>query len=176
MNATPDNRVRRCATPHARGFTLPEALAALAVAALLAVMAVPTLRGMLEGHRIKTASFELFMTLNYARSEAIKRNAAAGVTLQAGALTDGAWATGWRIVDPADATKSLRSWGAINSLSVTEEAGGITSVTYGRDGRLAGGTAPRFELTTSPSISGVKARCVQVDLSGRPATAEGVCP
>jgi type IV fimbrial biogenesis protein FimT len=159
-----------------RGFTLIEMMITIAVAVVLLAIVAPSFRQLIANQRIKTASFDLFSALNYARSEAIKRNAAAGVTLQAGALTDGAWATGWRIVDPADATKSLRSWGAINSLSVTEEAGGITSVTYGRDGRLAGGTAPRFELTTSPSISGVKARCVQVDLSGRPATAEGVCP
>ena len=159
-----------------RGFTLIEMMITIAVAVVLLAIVAPSFRQLISNQRIKTASFDLFSALNYARSEAIKRNATGGVTLQAGALTNGAWATGWRIVDPADASKNLRSWGAINNLSVAEEAGGITSVTYGRDGRLTGGTAPRFEITTSPSVSGVKARCVQVDLSGRPATIEGVCP
>jgi type IV fimbrial biogenesis protein FimT len=159
-----------------RGFTLIEMMITIALAAVLLAIVAPSFRQLIANQRIKTASFDLFSALNYARSEAVKRNAVGGVTLQAGALTNGAWGTGWRIVDPADASKNLRSWGAVNNLSVIEEAGPVASVTYGRDGRLTGGTAPRFEITTSPSISGVKARCVQVDLSGRPATAEGGCP
>jgi type IV fimbrial biogenesis protein FimT len=79
-------------------------------------------------------------------------------------------------VDPDDSTKYLRSWAAISSLSLTEKAGGITTITYGRDGRLSGAVSPRLEINAATPVSGVAARCVQVDLGGRPTTSTGACP
>ena len=166
MNATPDNRIRRCATPYTRGFTLPEALAALAVAALLAVMAVPTLRGMLEGHRVKTASFELFMTLNYARSEAIKR--AAPVTI---APSGAGWHGGWRILDATG--KVLKFQPAFpNGIEIA----GPDNVVYERDGRMPqAGVTAAFDVAVADTSSSTAGRCVSVELTGRPATRKGGC-
>ena len=156
------------------GFTLIEMMITIAVVVVLLAIVAPSFRQLIAGQRIKTASFDLFSALNYARSEAIKRNAS--VSLHAGAAADGAWTTGWRLVDPDDSTKYLRSWAAVNNLSLTEKVGGITTITYGRDGRLSGAVSPRLEINAAAPVSGVSARCVQVDLGGRPTTATGACP
>ena len=158
-----------------RGFTLIEMMITIAVAVVLLAIVAPSFRQIIAGQRIKTASFDLFSALNYTRSEAIKRNAS--VSLNAGATANGAWATGWRLVDPDDSTKYLRSWGAVSNLSVIEKTGGITTLSYGRDGRLGAGAAqPKFEINTATPVSGVAARCVQVDLGGRPTPSTGACP
>jgi type IV fimbrial biogenesis protein FimT len=157
-----------------RGFTLIEMMITIAVAVVLLAIVAPSFRQIIAGQRIKTASFDLFSALNYTRSEAIKRNAS--VTLTAGATANGAWTTGWRLVDPDDSTKYLRSWGAVNNLSIIEKTGAITTLSYGRDGRLAGATQPKFEINAATPVSGVAARCVQVDLGGRPTTSTGACP
>jgi prepilin-type N-terminal cleavage/methylation domain-containing protein len=166
MIATPLTDTRRRAQRRTRGFTLPEALAALAVAALLAVMAVPTLRGLLEGHRVKTASFELFMTLNFARSEAIKR--ATPVTI---APSGAGWHGGWRILDATG--KVLKFQPAFpNGIQIT----GPDNVVYERDGRMPGvGVAAAFDVAVADTSSSTAGRCVRVELTGRPATRKGGC-
>lgn len=158
------------------GFTLIEMMVTIAVLVILLTIVAPSFRQLIANQRIKTAAFDLFSALNYARSEAVKRNDS--VTLQAGATSNGAWATGWRLVDPTDSTKYLRSWGPITNLSVTEKAGpGTTAITYGNDGRLVtGSVAPRLEVDMTSPVSGVSARCVQVDLGGRPVSSIGACP
>ena len=160
----------------AAGFTLIEMMVTIAVLVVLLAIVAPSFRQVIANQRVKTASFDLFSALNYVRSEAIKRNAS--VSLQSGATSNGGWASGWRIVDPADSTKYLRSWSAVNNLTVTEKnSPAITTVTYGRDGRLAAGSvAPRLEIKPASTIPGVSTRCVQIDLGGRPTTALGACP
>lgn len=166
--------MKRARLSRESGFTLIEMMITIAVVVVLLAIVAPSFRQLIAGQRIKTASFDLFSALNYARSEAIKRNAS--VSLHAGAAADGAWTSGWRLVDPDDSTKYLRSWAAISSLSLTEKAGGITTITYGRDGRLSGAVSPRLEINAATPVSGVAARCVQVDLGGRPTTSTGACP
>src|SRR5438128_1717675 len=88
------------------GFTLIEMVITLTIVAILLSLAVPSFQQLILNQGIKAASFDLYSALEYARSEAIKRNA--NITLKAGAVTDGAWTTGWRVNDPSN--NSLRSW------------------------------------------------------------------
>lgn len=157
-----------------RGFTLVELVIVIAIAAIFASLAAPGFRQLIAGQRIRSASFDFVSALGYARSEAVKRNAA--VTLRAGASADGAWANGWRVVDPTNTAVILRSWTPGSNLSLAE-ASSLTTVTFGLDGRLpAGATAPKLQISPAIPINGVTGRCVQVDLSGRPATSTGACP
>ena len=153
----------------ASGFTLVELMVSLAVLAIGLSLATPPFQKLIASQRVKNASFDLYSALNYARSEAVKRNG--NISVKAGALSNGSWASGWRI---DDGTTILRSWGATSSLSVSE-ASSLATVTYGVDGRLTT-VAPRLQVAPAVSLSGVSGRCVRVDLSGRPSTSNGSCP
>ena len=158
----------------ARGFTLIEIVIVIAVATIFTSLAAPGFRQLIASQRVRSASFDFVSALGYARSEAVKRNAT--VTLRAGASSDGAWTTGWRVVDPTNTTVILRSWTPGSNLSMAE-AGSLTSVSFGLDGRLpAGATQPKLQIAPATAISGVTSRCVQVDLAGRPITKTGACP
>ena len=154
------------------GFTVVELMVALLVLIILLAMAAPAFEKIVANQRVRNASFDVFSALNYARSEAVKRGGA--VTVRAGATSNGAWSSGWRITEDAGNTM-LRSWGARSGLAVTEKASTpLVAVTYGRDGRLST-AAPRIEIAPAATVDGVTSRCVSVDLSGRPTTKTGAC-
>jgi type IV fimbrial biogenesis protein FimT len=155
------------------GFTLIEMVVTITILAILVAIAAPSFRSIILNQRVKTASFDLFSSINYARSEAIKRNN--NVELRAGASADGAWATGWRVVDSSN--NILRSWGPVTNLSLTETSGQTASfLRFDVSGRLSSPAAsPWLEINSSPSVTGVTPRCIQIDLSGRATTKMGVC-
>jgi type IV fimbrial biogenesis protein FimT len=138
------------------GFTIIELMIAVAVLAVLTAVAAPSLTSLVRDQRVKTATFDVYASLAFARSEAIKRNASIDLVT---AGTD--WAAGWT-VQVAGAT--LKTQDAIQGLAIT---GPASPVSYQRDGRIVGATAPTFVVTASDSTS-TTARCVRVDLSGRP--------
>jgi type IV fimbrial biogenesis protein FimT len=139
-----------------RGFTIIELMITLAIAAILITLAAPSFKSFILDQRVRTASFEVLSTLNFARSEAIKRNANVTVTPAAGG-----WSNGWTVADGGGTT--LKTQSALNSLAITGPAG---AVTYGRTGRIA--AAVSFSVDASPTNSTVIMRCVDVDPSGRP--------
>ena len=55
------------------GFTLFELLIAMAIGAIIVVLGVPSFSGTLDNQRMTSATNELIMSLNLAKSEAIKR-------------------------------------------------------------------------------------------------------
>jgi len=150
------------------GFTLVEMVVTVALLGILLAIAVPGLRQLTLNQGVKSATFDLFSALEYARSEAIKRPGEI-VTLKAGASTDGAWSTGWRLM--ASTTK-LRSWTVATNVSVADK-NSLTQVTFGKDGHVT--AAPVLEVKPVTSITGVEARCVLVDLIGRPSSKMGAC-
>jgi type IV fimbrial biogenesis protein FimT len=149
----------------ASGFTMIEMLTVVAILAILAAVAGPNMANMIRTQRIKTASFDIFSSLNFARSEAIKRNVS--VTI---APVSGSWTNGWTVTD-ANAN-SLRVQGPVtNNVSVT----GPASVVYSGSGRLSAAAMPQFALTAA-DVPTSNQRCIKVDLSGRPVSYQGACP
>jgi type IV fimbrial biogenesis protein FimT len=67
--------LRRSAASRSKGFTLVELMVALAVAAILLGIAVPSFRDMLERNRVAAQSNDLLGGLQATRSEAIRKNA-----------------------------------------------------------------------------------------------------
>ena len=145
-----------------QGFSLAEMLVVIAILGILAALAAPNMGAMIRTQRIKTAAFDVFSSLTYARSEAIKRNTS--VTIEP---KTGGWSKGWTIKD-ANA-RELRDQTGWDTLDVT----GPVSVTFQSSGRLSAPVAP-FALSAS-DVQATALRCVRLDLSGRAVSKEGAC-
>ncbi len=141
-----------------RGFTIIELMVTFAVLAILVTLAAPSLSDLVRDQRVKTATFDVYASLAFARSEAIKRNGDVDVI-----PTGADWAAGWRVEVQADATV-LKRQDPLTAMSITGPAG---TLTYRRDGRLDGVAGPTFVVKSSENAA-ITARCVRVDLSGRP--------
>ncbi|KAF2408180.1 type IV fimbrial biogenesis protein FimT [Pseudomonas antarctica] len=76
-----------------RGFTLIELLLSLALSGILANLAVPSFRGLLESQQRQTAAQSLASGLRYARTEAIARNRAVVIHAR-----EEDWGLGWRVI------------------------------------------------------------------------------
>lgn len=88
------------------GFTAIELLVALAIAAILAAIAVPSFGGVMERYRVRRASEDMTTAIYLARTEALRRGG--NVTLQKASRPDCAasspsdWRCGWLVFADAD--------------------------------------------------------------------------
>lgn len=148
---------------HQRGFNIVEVMVVVAILAVLAAIAAPNMGAMIRTQRIKTAAFDVFSSLTFARSEAIKRNTS--VTLTPASAAD--WSKGWEIVDAnGNLLRKQSGWDAI-------EATGPAQVRFLASGRLSAAVG-NIALTAADVQEGAK-RCVTIDFSGRAVTKEGAC-
>src|SRR5262249_27628180 len=129
--------------------------------------AVPSFRQMMYEHGVRNASFDLFSALQYARSEAIKRNNTVSVK------PDSTWSAGWKVEDAS--STALRKWAATSNVAVTTTPSTLAAITFTKDGHLTT-AAPKLQIDPAMSMNGVNSRCIQVDLVGRPRTQMGACP
>jgi len=148
----------------ASGFTLAEMLIVLVIVGILASIAMPGLRMLIQGQQAKAASYELFSALALARSEAIKRNGNVTVTPNASG-----WQAGWTITTSSGTT--VKSHESVKGAVIT---GGPGSVVYTRSGRISGAAAASFQVDIGSTTS-VNVRCIKIELSGMPRTVKGVC-
>lgn len=71
---TRDRWFNNSPTPLASGFTLVELLVTIALGSILLALAVPSFNGFIIANRLTTQANEMVAAINFARSEAIKRN------------------------------------------------------------------------------------------------------
>ncbi|WP_244857245.1 pilus assembly FimT family protein [Aromatoleum bremense] len=87
---------------HAEGFTLIEMMITLAVAAILLGLSVPSFKSLLENNRAASTANDLLASLQYARSEAVKRAKPAFLCPSTNGETcidgDTDWHVGWIVV------------------------------------------------------------------------------
>ena len=143
------------------GFTLAEVLVVVAVVALLAAIAAPNLSDMVRKQRLKTASFDVFSSLNLARSEAIKRNRQ--VTMRP---NGGDWSRGWAVMEGTNVIKEQQGWDDL-------VMAGPGQVSFNANGRVTG-AASQFALSGT-DVAATNKRCITLDLSGRAVSQEGAC-
>jgi type IV fimbrial biogenesis protein FimT len=145
-----------------RGFTAIELMITVVLLAVLITLAAPSMRDLVRDQRVKTATFDVYSSLAFARSEAIKRNADVHLCIASGSD----WGAGWTVrIGAADCSGTpLKTQDPIEAINIT---GPASPVTYRGDGRLNGAAVQTFVLRSSQSNT-TTARCVRVDLSGRP--------
>ncbi len=87
------------------GFSLIEVMVTLSVVIILAAIAAPSFQQLISGSSMTSQANEFFAALNFARSEAVKRNMRVTMcksSAGAACATSGGWQQGWIIfVDPA---------------------------------------------------------------------------
>ena len=156
-----------------RGFTMIEIVVVVAIMGVLLTIAVPSFVTYSSSQKVKTASFDLYAAMMFARSEAIKRKV--NVTVAAatiGGVTD--WKNGWTVA----------AAGVGTPLRIQDPPSGVvfsnttTSVVYRLDGRLTGAAVG---VLIQPEIAdaSIKNRCIRVDLTGLPKSttiSNSVCP
>ena len=146
------------------GFTLIELMITIAIFAVLTAIAMPNLSSLVRSQRIKTATNEIYATLIFARSEAIKRNTTIGI------CATGDWAAGWAIKATDCTGTVIKQQDAISGVSILRMDGStaVGDLTFQRDGRL-NATPPAGGLVVKAADdSATKAHCVTLDVSGRP--------
>ncbi len=103
------------------GFTLIEVMVVVAIVAILATLAAPSFSEMLRRNRLSTAASALQVSLNLARSEAVKRGADARVTVAANTAAGG-WTNGWTVFVDGTGTANV-------GVAPTADTTGATGVT-----------------------------------------------
>ena len=144
-----------------RGFTAVELMVSIAIIGVLSALAAPALTTMIQTQRVKSATFDLYAALTYARSEAIKRNAV--VTIRP---RTGGFANGYDLLDQNGVV--LRS--GLGSPAVTILGpGDVVAPAFAFDGfgRLTSSASYQLQLRSSQSTS-IPKRCLIISPTGRP--------
>jgi type IV fimbrial biogenesis protein FimT len=167
--------------PKAAGFTLIELLVTIVVLSILLGLAVPAFRSFMQNDQQWVQQNNLVLSLNAARSEAIKNDLTGGV--QMCSSSDGAtctgtpWAQGWIVLpsvnafNPAALPKPLQVVGSLPTGSTLTEVNGNLSVTFLSNGALntallaAPGAPVAFRMCDVRGVT--QARYLQVSLMGR---------
>ena len=146
-----------------KGFTLVELMITLAIAAILMALAVPSFNSTIKNNRISTQANELITSLNYARSEAIRRGADVDVSRD-----DLNWQNGW---DITTGTTTLRNHAAFDGTSTLE--GTVTTVTYRGSGRVT--DTDDIEFTLCDDRENSTGRIIEISVTGRVSVSETAC-
>ena len=145
-----------CGLRREKAFTIIEILIAITILAILAAVGAPSLRSSLVSSQVRSAASDLYSSVVLARSEAIKR--ATGVDISP---VSSSWSNGWTV---KVGTTTLESREATTNVVITPNTTGDLS--FRLDGRVS--TNVRSFVLTASGVTGVPARCVLIDVSGRP--------
>ena len=141
--------------PVQRGFTLVEMIAVMAIMAILAGVSASSFVWLNQSTQIRGAAFDLVADLDFARSEAVKRNDDVVV-----APVGGLWANGWTVT--AGGTV-LRTRAALTAQIDFAAAPG--TLTFDGAGRASLVSVGNFQICP-PGGGNLSGRIVRIDASG----------
>jgi prepilin-type N-terminal cleavage/methylation domain-containing protein len=148
------------------GFTAIEMMVVVLILAILAAFAAPAMNDLIRSQKTRSAAYDIFADLTYARSEAISR----GHDVQMASAAGKNWASGWGIRDIVTG-QILRMQGKLSDgLDFTADA---TTLTFDRNGRT---TTVTFSIQPKETAPDNQKRCVRISPSGRPNSLTGPCP
>ena len=161
-------------TSYARGFTIVELVAVLAVMALLLFVGVPSFGDFLQNQQVRVAGDAILSGLQVARAEAMRRNVSVQVAVNVPA-------TGWTVSESASGApiqSRTHEEGSRNAI-VGTTPGGATTITFtplgGVDTSNADGSVPvqQFDINfdkpgaiCQTPTSPVGVRCLRILVSG----------
>ncbi|MBB2757090.1 UNVERIFIED_ORG: type IV fimbrial biogenesis protein FimT [Xanthomonas campestris] len=127
-----------------RGFTMLELLVTVAVIAILAAIAFPNFKSVIQSNQIATASNEVLAAFSLGRSEAVRTNSSAGICPSStGTSCSGNWDSGWIVWRDDNANGSLDGNEAVlrygqGKGAVTYKGNPPIKFTFDRRGRVVG--------------------------------------
>ncbi|MDX1799910.1 MAG: GspH/FimT family pseudopilin [Marinobacter sp.] len=158
------------------GFTIIELMVTFSVLAIIATFAVPSFRDVIISNSVASDRDELFVTLNFARSEAVKRGRAVTVCKSAnGSSCDNSldWTAGWLVFqdDNRDGAKAgtepaIRAHGALDGQVAVAFSGTANVITYESRGLLLS-SASAGTFTFSHSAGSKFDRTIELGVTGR---------
>lgn len=141
------------------GFTLVELLVVIVLLGILTTLAVPSFNQYQATQSVRNAASDLVFAMNFARSEAVKRNT--DVTVSANSTWDGGWLV-------KAGTLTLQEFASHSGVTIESD---VTAITYKGTGRAT--AEATFDIT--PLAEGVTAQCVRISGSGKPNNRTGAC-
>ena len=144
------------------GFTLIELMVAVAVMIVVLAIGIPGIARLKIGGELTTTTNDLMGTLNFARSEAVRRGQAVSVNPEGGD-----WSDGWRVNDAGGA--DIRVFLEVASTSTVTAT--VSPITFEPLGNVT--AASCFDISVDGST---RVRSIQISLTGRPSIQETVCP
>jgi type IV fimbrial biogenesis protein FimT len=147
-----------------RGFTLIEMIIVMSIMAILAGVSASSFVWLNQSTQIRGAAFDLVADLDFARSEAVKRNNDVVV-----APVGGVWGNGWTV---SAAGTVLRTRAALTGQVDFAAAPG--SLTFDGSGRASLITVGNFQICP-PNGGSLSGRIVRIDASGLSRSTRASC-
>ncbi len=148
-----------------RGFTLIEAIIVMSILAILAGVSTSSFVWLNQTTQIRGAAFDLVADLDFARSEAVKRNDDVVV-----APVGGAWGNGWTVTSAGNVLRQRPALGG--QISFTTAPG---TLTFDGAGRASLVTVGNFQLCPPAGGGALNGRTVRVDASGLSRSTKTAC-
>jgi type IV fimbrial biogenesis protein FimT len=148
-----------------RGFTLVEAITVMSIVAILAGVSASSFIWLNQTTQIRGAAFDLVADLDFARSEAVKRNDDVVV-----APVNGAWANGWTVTAAGNVLRQRAALGAQVSFAAAPG-----TLTFDGAGRASLVTVGNFQLCPPDGGGAQNGRTVRIDASGLSRSTKSNC-
>jgi type IV fimbrial biogenesis protein FimT len=155
-----------------RGFTLIELMVTILLLAILLGFAVPSFRSLIQNNRLTTHANDFITSMNYARSEAVKRGVQVSVTATDTSDNADEWGSGWTVwidqdadgvLDAGEEIGTVQGFGDDTTLDSTNDIGVYQ---YIADGTQTGVGGDVLNLCDS-SRTGETGRQIRVAVNGR---------